>query len=315
MTLFRKVVVVNALLVTTAAVALALSPVTISSPLVLTEAVVLGAGVAAMVVADWILLRRAFAPLEELKRIMACVDPLRPGQRVAVAQRGAGEFAELADTFNAMLERLETERRDSARRAYAAEEGERRRLSRDLHDEIGQRLGALLLGLQKLSLTAPPALRERIESMREDTRSAMEEVRTLTRRLRPEALDQLGLASALAALTTSVGRAGLQVHRRIATDLPELSQDEELAVYRVAQEALSNTTRHAATDHASLALDCHDGTVRLVVADRGAGFAASSVASGQGIRSMRERALTIGARLDIDARPGAGTTVRLTLQR
>ena len=78
------------------------------------------------------------------------MDPLQPGQRVAVAPRGAGEFAELADAFNAMLERLETERRDSARRAYAAEEGERRRLSRDLHDEIGQRLGALLLGLQKL---------------------------------------------------------------------------------------------------------------------------------------------------------------------
>ena len=312
MTLFWKVFLVNAVLVTCAAVALAASPATVSSPLLLTEAVVLCAGVAVMVVADWLLLRRAFAPFEELKRLMARIDPLAPGERVGVSASHA-EFEQLARAFNEMMERLEAERRDSARRASAAEEGERRRLARELHDEIGQRLGALLLALQGLERGAPAALRERIEELREEMRTAIEHVRTLARRLRPEALDELGLPSALAALTTSIGRAGVHVRRRIEPGLPALSQDAELVVYRVAQEALANVTRHAGTREASLSLGRRNGTLELVVSDLGVGFERASVTAGQGIRGMRERALTIGARLDIASAPGAGTKVRLTL--
>jgi len=311
-TLFWKVFLVNAALVTAAAVALAASPATVSSPLLLTEAVVLCVGVAVMVIADWLLLRRAFAPLEELKRLMARVDPLAPGERVEV-HPGHAEFEELAQAFNEMMERLEAERRDSAWRASAAEEGERRRLASELHDEIGQRLGALLLALQGLERASPPALHPRIGELREEMRAAIEEVRTLARRLRPEALDELGLGSALAALTTSVARGGVQVRRRIEPSLPQLSQDEELVVYRVAQEALANVTRHARAREASLELTRQNGAVQLVVADGGAGFDPGQEPTGQGIRSMRERALTIGARLNITSAPNAGTSVRLTL--
>jgi two-component system sensor histidine kinase UhpB len=316
-TLFWKVFLVNAALVTVATLALAASPATVSSPLLLTEAVVLCAGVAVMVIADWLLLRRAFAPFEELKRLMARVDPLMPGARVEVHPSHA-EFEELARAFNEMMERLEAERRDSARRASAAEEGERRRLSGELHDEIGQRLGALLLALQGLERAAPPALQQRIEELREEMRAALDEVRAIARRLRPEALDELGLSSALAALTASIGRAGVHVRRHIEPDLPALSQDEELVVYRVAQEALANVTRHAHAGEASLELGRRNGIVQLVIADPGAGFdagraPAGRAPAGQGIRAMRERALTIGARLDITSAPGAGTSVRLTL--
>jgi len=134
-TLFWRVVVLNAALIAAAEVALAASPATVSSPLLPTEALVLCAGVALIVVADWLLLRRAFVPLEDLKSLMARVDPLKPGERVRAAG-GDREFGELARSFNQMMERLETERRDSARRATAVEEGERQRLSRELHDEI-----------------------------------------------------------------------------------------------------------------------------------------------------------------------------------
>ncbi len=312
MTLFWKVFLVNAALVTGAALALAASPATVSSPLLLTEAVVLCAGVAVMVIADWLLLRRAFAPLEELKRLMARVDPLMPGARVEIHPSHT-EFEELARAFNEMMERLEGERRDSAQRASAAEEGERRRLASELHDEIGQRLGALLLALQGLERAAPPTLQRHIEELREEMRGALDEVRTIARRLRPEVLDELGLSSALAALTTSIGRAGVQVRRRIEPDLPPLSQDEELVVYRVAQEALANVTRHARAGEASLELGRRNGVVQLMIADLGAGFDAGRAPAGQGIRAMRERALTIGARLDITSSPGAGTSVRLTL--
>ena len=313
MTLFWKVFLVNAALVTIAAFALAASPATVSSPVLLPEAVMLAAGVAVMVLADWLLLRRAFAPLEEVKRLMARVDPLAPGERLAIDSSHA-EFEELAHAFNEMMERLEAERRDSAWRASAAEEGERRRLARELHDEIGQRLGALLLALQGLERAAPARLQPRIEDLREEMRVALDDVRTIARRLRPEALDELGLPSALAALTTSVARAGVRVRRRIEPDLPQLSQDEELVVYRVAQEALANVTRHARTQQATLELGRRAGSVVLVVSDRGAGFDARREPAGQGIRSMRERALTIGARLDIDSRPGDGTRVRLALR-
>lgn len=314
MTLFWKVFVVNAALVTLAAVALAVSPATVSSPLLLAEAAVLCAGAAAMLFANWVLLRRAFAPLEELKRLMARVDPLAPGERVAVGANHA-EFDDLARTFNEMLERLEAERRESAWRASAAEEGERRRLARELHDEVGQKLGALLLVLQGLQRAAEPPLADRIEELRAEMRAAIDDVRAIARRLRPEALDELGLPSALAALTTSIARAGVHVERRIERDLPALTPDEELVVYRVAQEALANVTRHAGTREASLALGCHDGAIRLVVADAGSGFDPGEAPAGQGIRAMRERALTVGARLDVAARPGAGTTVELTLPR
>jgi two-component system sensor histidine kinase UhpB len=313
-TLFWKVFLVNVALMAGAAVALAVSLATVSSPLLLIEAAVLGAGVAVMVVVDWVLLRRAFAPFEELKRLMARVDPLKPGERVAISPNHA-EFDELARAFNDMLGRLEAERRDSAWRASAAEEGERRRLARELHDEIGQRLGALLLELRGLERAAPPTLHPRIEELRENMRSTIEDLRTVARRLRPEALDDLGLPSALAALTTSISRAGVRVQRHIDPDLPKLSQDAELVVYRVAQEALGNVTRHAGTREASLALTQRDGVVELVVADPGAGFDPASVGAGQGIRAMHERALTIGARLDVTSAPGVGTNVHLRLPR
>lgn len=311
-TLFWRVVVLNAALIAAAAVALAASPATVSSPLLLTEALVLCAGVALIVVADWSLLRRAFVPLEDLKSLMARVDPLKPGERVRAAG-GDREFGELARSFNQMMERLETERRDSARRATAAEEGERQRLSRELHDEIGQRLGALLLALQGLERGVPPTLRPQVADLREEMRSALDEVRAVARGLRPEALDELGLGSALAALTMSVGRGGVHVDRRVERGLPSFSQDVELVVYRVAQEALSNVTRHAATREASLKLGYRDGGLELVVTDDGAGFDVGDGRDGQGIRAMRERALTIGARLEVSSGPGSGTTVRLTL--
>jgi two-component system sensor histidine kinase UhpB len=313
-TLFWKVFLVNAALMAGAAVALAVSPATVSSPLLLIEGAVLVAGLTVMVLADWVLLRRAFAPFEELKRMMARVDPLKPGERVAISPSHA-EFDELAQAFNEMLGRLEAERRDSAWRASAAEEGERRRLARELHDEIGQRLGALLLELQGLARVAPPTLQPRIEELRENMRATIEHVRTVARRLRPEALDELGLPSALAALTNSISRAGAHVQRRIDPDLPALSQDAELVVYRVAQEALGNVIRHAQTREASLALTHRDAVVELVVADSGAGFDPATDAAGQGIRAMRERALTIGARLEVASAPGAGTRVLLRLPR
>jgi two-component system sensor histidine kinase UhpB len=145
-------------------------------------------------------------------------------------------------------------------------------------------------------------------------RASLEEVRGIARRLRPEALDDLGLRSALAALTNDVTRrTGVDVQRRIAPEVPPLDAEAELVIYRVAQEALTNVIRHAAVPQAQLALEVRDGSVEVEIRDAGSGFEPARVFAGSGLRGMRERALLVGAELDVRSAPGQGTSVRLRL--
>jgi two-component system sensor histidine kinase UhpB len=311
--LFWRVFATNALILAVATVVLAASPATVSFPVAATEAVVLTVGLCTMVALNLALLRRAFGPLQRLKRFMGGVDPLAPGRRVPVD--GADpEVAELTEAFNEMIERLETERRESARRALAAQESERLRIARDLHDEVGQTLTGVMLQLQQAIDGPPERVRGAAEHAREDVRASLEEVRQIARRLRPEALDHLGLASALAALTTEVTRqSGIDIGRRIEGHLPELPPEKDVVVYRVAQEALTNVARHSRATRGELELAYRDGDLVLLVRDDGIGLPEQVEWAGAGIRGMRERALMIGAELDIRSGAGAGTEVRLTL--
>jgi two-component system sensor histidine kinase UhpB len=308
MPLFWRVFLTNALVLAVAAAALVLSPATVSFPVALTEAAVLAVGLGAMLALNFALLRRALSPLERLRAFMRGADPLRPGARAPIDD-AVPELRAVTETFNEMVARLEAERRDSAGRALAAQEGERLRIAQELHDEVGQRLTAVMLQLDGLS-----QLREgsALEEAREEVRQTLEEVRLIARRLRPEALDHLGLTSALAALTNSLrGAGGVAIKRRIDPSLPVLPSDVELVLYRVAQEALTNVARHAHCEEAWLTLRRVEGGVELEVVDAGNGFHAGVVAEGAGIRGMRERALLVGATLELLSAPGAGTIVRL----
>jgi two-component system sensor histidine kinase UhpB len=161
---------------------------------------------------------------------------------------------------------------------------------------------------------ANAAMQDEVVRAREAVRSSLEEVREIARRLRPEALDDLGLPSALAALTNDIiRRTRLPVERRIASPLPPLAPDEELVVYRVGQEALTNVVRHAAAGHAHVALGVREGHVELEVRDDGQGFEPRSASDGTGLRGMRERAVLVGADLVVSSASGQGTTVRLRL--
>jgi two-component system sensor histidine kinase UhpB len=314
MPLLWRVFATNAAVLVTATLVLVLSPATVSFPVALTEVAVLIAGLTAMLALNLALLRRAFGPLTRLTRFMRGVDPLRPGARAAV-EPADPEVAELTAAFNEMIDRLETERRESARAALAAQERERTRIARELHDEVGQALTAVMLQLERASRRTDARVRGDLEEAREGLRAGLEEVREIARRLRPEALDDLGLASALASLTNDVSRrTGLRVERRLAADLRTLERDEELVVYRVAQEALTNVARHSGARRAwvTLSLD-GGGRVALTLRDDGRGFDVAMHADGTGLRGMRERAVLIGAALDIESRPGRGTTVRLRL--
>jgi two-component system sensor histidine kinase UhpB len=241
---------------------------------------------------------------------MTTVDLLRPGQRLP--EHGPGETADLISTFNAMLERLEHERAASRARALLAQETERRRIAQELHDEVGQSMTAILLALKRASDEADEPLRGELRQAQEITRESLDEVRRLVRRLRPGVLEDLGLVSALTSLTTEFAtHTGLRVVRRFDAGLPELDQETELVLYRVAQEALTNVARHAEAGRVEVSLRPADGTVVLAVADdgRGTGFARE----GAGIRGMRERALLIGATLDVTSSPQAGTRILLTV--
>jgi two-component system sensor histidine kinase UhpB len=314
MSLLWRVFATNAGVLVIATLVLALTPITVSFPLALTEAIVLALGLSAMLAVDLALLRRVFGPLERLTAVMRAVDPLRPGPR-APANVSDPQVAELTRAFNEMIGRLESERRESARRALAAQEDERARIARELHDEIGQELTAVLLQLDRAARRASPPALEALEGAREAVRANLEDVREIARRLRPEALDDLGLASALAALTLDVSRrAGLRIERSVSADLSALSPEEELVIYRVAQEGLTNIARHADATRAWLTLGSHRGRLALEVRDDGRGFARADGDGHNGLRGMRERAVLVGARLEVESEVGRGTTVRLLLQ-
>ena len=313
MSLLWRVFLTNALVLEGAAAALALSPATVSFPLAVAEAVVLVLGLCVMLAVDFVLLRRSFEPLARLARFTREVDPLRPGGRAEVG-RADPEVAELTDAVNEMIGRLETERRESARRALAAQEGERLRIARELHDEVGQALTAIMLSLEQAARAGTPAAEDEVATAREDLRETLEAVREIAKRLRPEALDDLGLPAALAALTNAVSRsAPVRVARHIDADLPALRPEEELVVYRVAQEALTNVVRHSGAEEAELELRARPGAAELVVRDGGAGFRRDGQRDGSGIRGMRERALLVGADLEVRSTPGKGTEVRLVI--
>jgi two-component system, NarL family, sensor histidine kinase UhpB len=309
MPLFWRVFATNAFVLALAVALLALAPVTVSIPVALTELLVLVAGMVAMLILNLLLLRPAFRPLSTLAATMRRIDPFEPGRRVEVA--GGPQVATLARTFNAMLDRLESERRESARRALMVQEGERQRVARELHDEVGQTLTAMMLQIESLAAKIPDDLRDELDELRETTRLGATDVRRIAARLRPEALEDLGLPSALSALATAFAEhAGVHVDRRLERILP-LSAEQELVIYRVAQEALTNVARHARASSAEVALARIDGAVTLRVRDNGQGLPAAAASSSSGIRGMRERALLIGAQFSIGAADDGGTEVVL----
>nr|WP_235613652.1 HAMP domain-containing sensor histidine kinase [Streptomyces olivochromogenes] len=316
MSLFRRIFLLNAAGLTVAT-ALLLGPVTVSTPILPGEVLVVVAGLAALLVVNALVLRIGLAPLQRLGRAMATADLLHPGARAPVT--GPAEVAGLITTYNTMLDRLETERATSSARALSAQEGERRRISQELHDEVGQTLTAVLLQLKRVADQVPGELREEVRQAQEATRGSLDEIRRIARRLRPGVLEELGLHSALRSLAAEFTTHGLSVRHDLDGDLPPLTEETELVVYRVAQEGLTNTARHAGADRAELRLrrvvgvdggDGGDG-VELLVRDNGKG--PGRLREGAGISGMRERALLIGATLSVGAGPGAGTDVRLRI--
>jgi len=310
--LLWRVFATNAVVFVVAAALLAWTPVTVHRVATPDELVILGLGLVVMLGVDLLLLRRAFGPLRRLAGVMTSVDPVQPGRRAGPTPPGAGqEVVALAGALNAMLDRLEGERRESSRRALAAQEAERARIARELHDEIGQTLTAIALRAERaagapIGASQTAALNEIASTVL----GSLEDIHRIGRELRPEALDDLGLVNALIAMCSRIdGHGAVHVRRELAWHLPPLSSEVELVIYRVAQEALTNTLRHAEASTVTVALGVVDDAVVLRVRDDGRGLPAE--VTERGLTGMRERAMLIGAELDIQAAGSGGTQVML----
>ncbi len=313
--LLTQVLIVNLLLVVAAVVA----AIVASNPDIdLGEkpeaALVLGLAVSLTILINVYLLQRRFGPLERLVDQMERADLSRPGANLRDAEvpEGPEEVARLHFAFMRMLERLEAERRRASSAALDAQEEERARVARDLHDEVNQSLTGLLLRLEAARRNAPPELAGELAEIRRVANQAMEELLTLARQLRPTSLDDLGLSAALAAHATEIDRQ-TEINTSYDADgaLGGLPADVQIVVYRVAQEALSNAVRHSGASTIRVHLARNADGIRLTIADDGAGFTFDQATGGLGLAGMRERALLVNGDLQVTSRPKEGTSVRL----
>ncbi len=199
---------------------------------------------------------------------------------------------------------------DALRHAVAAQELERRRLARELHDQTGQELTSILLGLKAVEKAPDEAERERaLGSVREQVLETLRDVRRLAVELRPKALDDFGLVPALERLLESFGeQTGLRVDLEARID-ERLPADVETAIYRIVQEALTNVVKHARASSISVVLGKGRGVVTAVVEDDGRGFELDRATDGLGIVGMRERLALLGGRLEIETASDRGTTI------
>jgi two-component system, NarL family, sensor histidine kinase UhpB len=307
-----RIFAINAGVLIVGTIVLALGADRLHGSLAVFEGLDLVVALAVMLVANLLLLRRALAPVDRLVERMRTVDLLRPGQRLP--EQGGAEVVEVMRAFNQMLDRLETERRESSGRALAAQEAERLRIAGGLHDEVGQVLTGVLFQLDTLAGAPPASRRRHADETRDAVRRALEEVRRIAQELRPELLEHLGLVSALTELSRRFGeQSGITVERRFADSLPRLSADAELAIYRVTQESLTNVARHAQAGRVEISLEAGADSVVLRVVDDGRGMEDGDASPGGsgGLRGMRERAVLVGGALAVKPGRTRGVEIRL----
>jgi two-component system sensor histidine kinase UhpB len=265
-----------------------------------------------------IVVRLALSPLRALEEAAKRIRAGDGSARALESPLSDAATTRLVTTFNAMLDSLESYRgrlREIAIRALDAAENERLRLSHELHDELAQALTAMLVQL-RLARSGEGADSKQLAQVAEQLASVIEDVRSLANRLRPPALDMLGLGAAVSAHARSVSAtSGLRVHTVIDSVDGVLSKEAELALYRLVQEALLNVVRHSESEEARLELRRENGCVKATVADRGRGFAVDPTlsAGALGLIGMYERAGYVGGKVQIESAPGQGTTVRIEI--
>lgn len=216
-----------------------------------------------------------------------------------------------AEVLLLRAEEREHSRRETLRRVVEAQEGERRRIARELHDDTGQSLASVLMGLRRAEESRDPAETARIlTELRETITGSIRDLRALAVELRPTALDDFGLEAALERLTETFGRrTGLQIDLQTSGLEDRLPDPVETALYRIVQESLTNVAKHAGAGTVSVVAQHHAGRAVVVIEDDGRGFPTDAAAAGLGLVSMRDRVELVGGTLRVQSHEGSGTTI------
>src|SRR3954462_10500437 len=296
--LIGQIVAVNVLLVVaTLFAASAAASLNLSTQDQRTQFALLALTIVLVLLINMLMIQRRFTPLELLIERVEAIDPQAPAE-FAAPEVGAGsdEVDRLAASFRRLLGRIEAERRRSGRLALRAQEEERKRLARDLHDEVNQALTAILLRLQAVSQDAPPEVAEELAEVRRLVNQAMEELLRLARQLRPTALDDHGLYTAIQSQVKRFSaQTGIDAELHLEGNADHLDADREIAVFRIAQEALANVARHAGAKRVAIELQpLGDCGMELAVRVDGRGFLTASESNGLGLNGMAERARLVG---------------------
>jgi two-component system sensor histidine kinase UhpB len=285
------------------------------------------AGIVLSVIANFLVLRAAFQPLAELEKAALAVKNGDLSARAVEVTFTDPQVAHLAETFNATLDELARDRaelRSLASQVVRAQEEERKRISRELHDDTAQVLFAQILRLTALKGSPDPTVQGAAATLEEMTVAALEGVRRLALELRPPALDDLGLLAALGDLAQRISdQTGILVDYQERGPKGRMPAETELVLYRIAQEALLNVAKHAHASHAWLDLERTEQEVTLSVRDDGIGFDLMAASQrdhrgvGLGLFGMEERAHLVGGSLDISTEPGKSTRIlaRIPLDR
>jgi two-component system, NarL family, sensor histidine kinase DevS len=253
-----------------------------------------------------------FVPLLVGERPIGVIQAL---DKLGADRRFTNEDLRVTETFAAQAAiAVDTTARvaqDALRRAVEAQELERRRLARELHDETGQALTSILLGLSALEEAKDAdATRASLQSLRKLVVATLQDVRRLAVELRPAALDDFGLAAALERLAENFSeQTGITMEVEAGLGQERLPGDVETVLYRLVQEALTNVVKHAQAKHVSIVLRRKEGAVTAVIEDDGRGFTDGQGGSGLGLVGMRERVALVNGRLRIESAPEAGTTL------
>jgi len=264
------------------------------------------------------LLRWALRPLEQLQEAAEAIRQGRLDVRVPLHPFRDAQMERLVETFNRMVETIASNSERLhwlSQQILQAQEEERARIARELHDEAAQWLTSLLIRQRLLLRNLPPEMRPEVEELQRMTAAALEHLRRIAMELRPAILDDLGLVEALRWQAEEFQKqTGVPITLRVQGRIERLPRQVELVLYRVAQEALTNIARHARAIRVEVTLNCSTEHLELFIADDGVGFDPEAVrrsrARSLGLIGIAERLALIGGTLEIDSAPGKGTRIR-----
>lgn len=270
------------------------------------------------VLINYLLVRIAFRPLDDVTDTMKAIRAGHRGIRVPEVTDDP-QIEELSKSLNSMLNSMEWQRKKAAASVIKAQEEERKRIARELHDETSQSLTGLVIGIRMVQEIVPndmPEIIERLGNINDLAHATLNEVHTMAIRLRPSVLDDLGLAAALRSYSKEFSEiTGIKVEMQLLGMSQRLTPELETVLYRVVQEALTNVARHSGASNCRVTLKRKEKSINGIINDDGQGFDSQSVmmsdekGRGLGLHGMKERIELVGGSLEFDSRPNDGTSI------